>query len=440
MKHYSIREWEALEIGENGCSRSEANALHDAALAHPLAHEGAANILTYGRNRIVAQQMVGMLSNKSCSLEILPKIGPDDVKRPASAVRQRLIQMLDVALDLRLDLGNEAAIERQDHTLLDALIAQFAAKLLHEVRRGLPRRYMPVENDLPTLRGRLDIKRQFTRNAVRPDRLSCRYDELSSDTPLMQIMAASANFLARHARAPETRRKLDELRHILADIRTLPISKLPWRSVRIDRTNSRWASLFRLAELLLRRDWQSSHRDLSAPDGITLLFPMNDLFEKYVGAVMRKALASIGITVVEQGGRLNCLGDYTGERIEYGHTFQTKPDFILKRANHIVGIVDTKWKAIASNPLEKKKGVSQADIYQMMAYARLYQTDELMLLYPADAVGSGSPTAEFGLARGAERLRLASVDIFAPEAQLVTNLRGLLANLQQNSQPFELTE
>src|SRR5690606_4741773 len=125
-------------------------------------------------------------------------------------VRTRLIRMLDIALDLKLALGEAADIARQPDTLLEVLIRAFSDKLLAEVRRGLPRRYIGCEHDLSALRGRLDVRRQFTVNAVRPDRLACRFDELDADTPLMRIMAAAVVFLAKHTRHPETQRKLVE--------------------------------------------------------------------------------------------------------------------------------------------------------------------------------------------------------------------------------------
>ncbi len=45
-------------------------------------------------------------------------------------------------------------------------------------------------------------------------------------------------------------------------------------------------------------------------------------------------------------------------------------------------MIDTKWKRISSRIDDPKQGVSQADVYQMMAYAQLYRAPRLTLLYP----------------------------------------------------------
>jgi len=427
VTHLTIQEWGQARFGERGLTREHAHALHAAACEHPLAHDDATNILVLGRDRIIARQMVGMVSAKGCSLEILPKVDPyAGAGESDDTVRSRLVRMLDVALGLDLDIGAEAAIARQKNTLLEILIDAFATRLLAEVRRGLPRAYRQCEEDLSALRGRLDVTRQFTRNAVRPDRLACRFDQLEADTPLMRIMAAATVFLARHTRSLGTRRKLDELRHALADIPLMPITRLPWQAVRIDRTNRRWEALFRLARLLLQRDWQATHHQAKAPEGLTLLFPMNDLFEKYIAVLLRRALAGSGIEVIDQGGHRACLGDFTGAYLESGEVFRTKPDIILRRGREIVAIIDTKWKKLSLDPLDRKHGVSQADVYQLMAYARLYRTAELMLLYPGPPGQGCDERAEFGMAGGSERLRIATADVSLDEKVLVETLRRLV--------------
>ncbi|RNJ61697.1 MAG: calmodulin-binding protein [Porphyrobacter sp. IPPAS B-1204] len=427
MTHLTVHEWGHVRFGDHGLTRDHAHALHAAACEHPLAHDEATNILVLGRDRIIARQMVGMVSAKGCSLEILPKVDSDaGAEECDETVRSRLVRMLDVALGLDLDIGDEAAIARQKSTLLEILIDAFATRLLAEVRRGLPRAYIQCEEDLPALRGRLDVTRQFTRNAVRPDRLACRFDQLEADTPLMRIMAAATVFLARHTRSLGTRRKLDELRHALADIPLMPITRLPWQAVRIDRTNRRWEALFRLARLLLQRDWQATHHQAKAPEGLTLLFPMNDLFEKYVAVLLRRALAGSDIEVLDQGGHRACLGTFTGQHLENGEVFRTKPDIILRRGREIMAIIDTKWKKLSPDPLDRKHGVSQADVYQLMAYARLYRTAELMLLYPGRPGQGCAERAQFGMAGGSERLRIATADVSLDEKVLIEALRTLV--------------
>lgn len=425
MTHQTVNEWGRVDVGEKGFSRPQADALLAAARAHPSGGREGTAILSDHHRHLTARQTVGVLAGRGCSLEILPKVDPEAPDENAVTVRSRLVHMLDVALGLELSAGAAAEMARQSETLLDILIRLFADRLLAEARRGLPRRYDRIEDDLPTLRGRLNVVRQFTTNAVRPDRLACQFDTLTSDTPLLQIMKACVVFLSAHAKSMDTQRKLAELRFLLSDVSDVPARDLPWKLVGIDRTNRRWKTLFDLARLFLRRDWQATHHDPRRTEGVTLLFPMNDLFESYVAALLRRALSPLDLQVVAQGGLRHCLGDWSVDAECRGQVFQTKPDILIRRRGEIVGVVDTKWKRLSADPLDRKHGVSQQDVYQLMAYARLYRCERLMLLYPAAPSQQSGVQKSFGIDGGRERLDIATIDIVAGRDPTVADLQLL---------------
>jgi 5-methylcytosine-specific restriction enzyme subunit McrC len=436
MSHFAVSEWGRVPVvdrpGEEGFTRPQANALIAAARAHPLGRDEGTNILRDHFRHVTAGQMVGVIAAPGCSIEIFPKIdrldtASDDGRR---TVRERLVRMLDVALGLEIGDGAASAMARQAEGLLDILIRLFADKLLTEARRGLPRAYLQHEDDLSALRGRLNVVRQFTAHAVRPDRLACRFDGLSSNIPLLQIMKACVLTLRRHARAADTVRKLDELRFVLADIADVSVTALPWHEVRIDRTNRRWEALFGLARLFLKRDWQATHHDPNASPGITLLFPMNDLFEAYIAVLMQRSLRPVGYTVETQGGRLFCMieeGDRGRRR------FQTRPDIIVRdrQSNTPIAIVDTKWKCLSLAIEDAKHGVSQTDVYQMMAYGQLYACPDLVLLYPHHRGLGSAPFARGYLIYGStNRMKLRSVDIAQREVGIVSDLAAMFHRLR----------
>jgi 5-methylcytosine-specific restriction enzyme subunit McrC len=434
MTHLTVREWARIPV-YNGSgdvpprqfSRQQANALLAAAQAHPLGGKDGAGIVVDHHLHLTAQQLVGVLAAPGCSLEILPKIDDDDPEHDG-AIRLRLVRMLDVAYDLKLGAGEAATIATQNQTLLEVLIILFTDRLLAEARRGLPRTYVAQEDDLAALRGRLNTISQFTHNAARPDRLSCRFDTLMADTPLMRIMKACVIALRRSARLAETVRRLDELRFLLADVSDITPRALPWMQVRIDRTNRRWETLYGLARLFLKREWQGTHHDASAEHGVTLLFPMNSLFEAYITALARRALRGSDQALIAQGGRLNCL-------IEKGHNgrelFQTKPDILLKNGAGTAAVIDTKWKRIGLKPDDSKHGIGQADVYQMMAYARLYQCDNVMLLYPHHSkLQPKEMNTSFDMLGGKGYLWIATVDLASDETKIVQRLQGLFQSVE----------
>lgn len=381
MPAYTVREWDRLEygIGKENIPPEHADRLAALATRSAFAGRGGSGVLEHGRHALRARGVVGILASGDVSLEILPKI---DVVPGAgvdiqnAAIRRRLVHMLAVALDLKIDLGSMTNLEWQNNTLLEILIRVFCDKLTAVLRKGMPRRYVECDEDLPSLRGRLDITRQFTRHAVNPSRLACQFDFLSENIALNQIMKAAVTRLLSISRRTANQQRLRELAFVYGEITDLPVSALRWGEVVIDRTNRPWLELFSMAQLFLQDRYQTTTG--GAGHGTAMLFEMNTLFEEYVGRKVTRLLSGTDYKVSLQGGRLFCL---TGQGSERG-LFQTKPDILIRRGGVVTHVIDTKWKRISSRIDDPKQGVSQADVYQMMAYAQLYGAPRLTLLYP----------------------------------------------------------
>ena len=99
-----------------------------------------------------------------------------------------------------------------------------------------------------------------------------------------------------------------------------------------------------------------------------MLFPMNQLFEMFVGRVVQSVLAP-GAAQLQQGGR-------------YALTARDQPMFAL-RPDIVVDnriVIDTKWKTL--KPGDRVAGVEQSDVYQMLAYAHAYEAERVVMLYP----------------------------------------------------------
>ncbi|TGT35906.1 MULTISPECIES: restriction endonuclease [unclassified Mesorhizobium] len=387
MIRRTILEWQTISYGEaaDEIPVQAADRIAAIAAASPLAGRGGGGVLEYGRKQLRARGVVGVIAAEGCAIEILPKIDfpGEDGPEMTGSIRRRLVHMLAVALDLKIDAGQVTTLDWQQETLLEILIRLFSEKLVDAVRQGMPRRYVEHADDLPVLRGGLDVTRQFTILAAEPSRLACRYDSLTADTALNRIMKAAVARLVRIARTADNRRRLRELAFAYADISDVPISVLRWDEVVLDRTNSRWRELLNLARLLLGERFQTTSAGSS--DGFSLLFEMNTLFEEYVARMLKCALVDTDLRAVSQGGRLYCL-----ETEDRRGLFQTRPDILVKRGDEVVQIIDTKWKRIAASIDDARQGVSQGDVYQMMAYGQLYKCDRLTLLYPHHAAVKNS--------------------------------------------------
>ena len=382
MIRRTVLEWKVLRHGDGDDCVPElaAKRIADVARRSALAGEGGTRVLTHLRDGLRAEQVVGVIAADGCALEILPKIdglgdGHDDDSR--GKIRRRLVHMLAVAHDLDIASGAVTDLGWQRDSLLEILIGLFARKLSDAVRQGMPRRYLECTDDLPALRGRLDVTRQFTKLATDAGRLACRYDALSADITINRVMKAAVTQLGRISQSEATQRRLRELAFVYANVSAVPPQLLNWEDLVFDRSSARWRELVDLAKLLLGHRFQTTSGGASR--GFSLLFEMHKLFEQYVERLLKRAVAGTELTVHGQSGLRFCLQD---TEAPHAPRFQTRPDILVKRGTETVLIIDTKWKRIAARIDDPKQGVAQADVYQMMAYGRLYQCPRLLLLYP----------------------------------------------------------
>ena len=354
MIRRTIREWERIGYGtdETSIPTPQADRIAAQARASAFSGIGGEGVLEHGRKGLRARGVVGVIATPDCQLEILPKIeGAGECSVDNATLRHRLIHMLAVALDIRIDAGAITQLGWQRYTILELLIRLYCGKLADAVRQGMPRQYTDQEDDLPALRGRLDVTRQFSTLAVSPQKLACRFNALSPDIALNQVMRAAISKLTRLAQAPDNQRTLRELSLAYADISQVCPGALRWDLIVLNRTNTRWRELLSLARLFL----SDRHQQTSAGpiDGHVLLFEMNVLFEEYVARLLARVLAGTDLRVSAQGGHRDCL--YDGET----GRFRTRPDLIIRRGSRVAFIIDTKWKRITRTD-DPKQGVSQA--------------------------------------------------------------------------------
>ncbi len=426
MIRRSLREWDRIAFGDDAGSIPAAHAarLAQAAQRSVLSGHGGEGVLEHRRKHLHARGIVGVIAAPGCQLEILPKIEAmgETGTAPDETLRRRLVHMLAVARDIRIDALTSASLGWQRDTLLEILIRLFCRKLAEAVRQGIPRRYTAHEDDLPALRGRLDVTRQFSTLAAQPQKLACRYDELSPDIALNRVMKATISRLACLSTAGDNQRSLRELSFAYADILAVPPSALRWELITLDRTNRRWRELLSLARLLLGERYQTT--SAGPTEGHALLFEMNVLFEGYIAKLCRRALAGTSLEISSQGGHRDCLYEDGVGR------FRTRPDVIIRNEGGVAMIIDTKWKRMAPRIDDPKQGVSQADVYQLMAYARIYDCNRVMLLYPHHHGLPANPICkpyDIASPTGQDRLIVSTVDVSAKQPCVAAALASLVS-------------
>lgn len=364
-----------------------------------------------GRRQIKASQFVGIIATSHIRLEILPKIQ----KSEKNQTRGVLIKMICAALTIPIYDGEITPLNAQDKDLLEILILVFARRLVREVRKGLTRNYHRQNDDLSRLRGKMNVIRQFTKFAAMPQILACEFDEFSADNPLNRLLACTTSFLIHKTNVEGTKRLLAEINAHFTEIRPVTVEHALRENIRIDLKNQRWRVSARLSRLLLQSFYQTAHG--GKYEGVALLFDMNKLFEAYVTRVAQKTLRPMGYKVLAQKPERALVRSYDGQE-----AFITKPDIYVKGQGQTI-IIDTKWKLL--DLTKRNYGISQADAYQMHGYARVYDADTTILLYPSMSDQRGELTSWI-FENSEARLRLATIYILN-ETEMGITLKSLVS-------------
>ncbi|HWL08261.1 MAG TPA: McrC family protein [Planctomicrobium sp.] len=339
-------------------------------------------------HHVKAKSHVGVVQIPGLAVEILPKI--DDATSPEARstqetsfkqARHNLLYMLSVAGKLPFHERDLAALELQNLPMWEALIRVFVRRLLQELRRGQQHQYVYREERLGSVRGRILLSQQCSRSKGLEHHLFVGYDEFQNDTWLNRILKAACTRLLPVTRLSQTQQFLRESLLELADVKTRHIEPHHFDKVQMDRNSERFAELLEFCRLVFLGATPSPQSGQKS--SFSLLFPMETLFEEFVGGILRRnaeywGLQRSQVHLQAQSRRKWLLRDSQ----ERGR-FRLKPDVIIDGPDGQPAVIlDTKWKRLLSDQEDSKNGVSQADIYQLYAYSHRYRCDNNILLFP----------------------------------------------------------
>lgn len=360
-----------------------------------------------GKASLRIQQFVGVARIGDLQLEILPKL---EGCSGSNAIRQNLLEMLSLTEDLELQASERVMFVERDEPFIAALARLYCHRLLEAVRRGLRQDYVVHHQDLSRVRGKIDWPTQMKLHVAQRPEISCLFDERSEDTLLNRALKAALLQAASLLGGTRGTRIVTELRHLMADIGSERPSPAEVQRLQTDRMSRHLQPLLTLAKLILgNRNPDLGRSAEGSRDTFALVWDMNVLFEEYVGRVCEQVLRPKGLEV-----ELHESDAYLARDLERGrYAFLLRPDVMILRGRKPCVVVDTKWKRLSAE--QASLGVSNGDVYQVLAYSQRFQTSVAVLVYPhTPAIGLPGVQREFetqGKAPAKHRVRVVTVDL-----------------------------
>lgn len=305
-------------------------------------------------------------------LEVLPKTLDD--KADVAGSRRLLQRMIAAALDIAPREAGHSSLLFFDAPLSEWVMGQFLLALDHLVKRGVRSDYLRVEAAERFLRGQLDVVRQMRQPPGRDHLFNIRHDIFVPDRAENRLLKLALERVATRVQTPASWRLANELRGLLAEIPASTDVAADFKQWRTDRLMAHYQPVKPWCELVLYRQMPFALQ--GQWHGISMLFPMEKLFERYVEKALRRDLADGATLTAQAASRYLC-------RHEEQRMFQMKPDLLIARGEQR-WVLDAKWKRVDASDRNGNFGLSQADFYQLYAYGQKYLggCGEMALIYP----------------------------------------------------------
>lgn len=319
---------------------------------------------------VQVQNFVGTVQlSPSFQIEILPKIhgslGIEETKKC-------LIRMLHSMANIPHQIFRQANNSVETMPLLEVYITSYLEVISTIIKRGLVRTYIQNIENQNFFKGKLLVTEQVRHNHSRKERFFLETEEYSSDIVENQLLKSSLKYLLSLTTSQKNKVKIKRFLTFFEEIRESKNYKLDFQAIRYDRQNLHYKKALSMAKVFLE---EKGFASFNGEIGVkAVLFPMEKLFESFVSEELSKLISHDDLTIKIQESKYRLFDD--------PDHFKLRPDIVVyNNEKQPVAVLDAKWKKLLNNP-RKNFGISQADMYQMFAYAHQYQVPTVIVLYP----------------------------------------------------------
>ncbi len=245
------------------------------------------------------------------------------------------------------------------HDLFAAILAKGIGR---QLKQGLYREYLNRTEDLPVMRGKIEMPGTI-RNLVSDKRvLSCEYDDLSENNYLNQILKTTVMLLLRHARVKEQyKAELRKEMWLFSSVETVDPKTIQWSSIRFQRNNSTYRMLISICQLLMEGMLQTTDEGEYKLASFINDRLMERLYEKFILDFYIKECPWIKASAA----RIDwALDDGVGTMLP-----AMQSDIMLSNKNRIL-IIDAKYYTEILQTNYEVGTIRSAHLYQIFTYVK----------------------------------------------------------------------
>jgi len=351
-----------------------------------------------------ANNFVGFINYNDDSLEIYPKVFQNLEKPSKELMHRHLFFWFSYCNKIKFPF-NHSYLDNFEIDQFPELIIYLMGKQINETVSANPySAYEEVEGALQTPRGRINFNR-YTKSLSYGNHqfIDCDYEPFVYDNKVNRIIKYCVRLLMSQTSIPETQRILLEVINVLDEVEDKVCSINELDQIRVSILFEDYEDVMLCCRMILENQIYSfAEYEMK---NWSLLFPMEYVFEDFISGFLKHHFSK-DFKIESQKSDL-----YLHQNPK---TFNLQHDILVtnKRTNEKI-IIDTKYKPRWNlNEFDKKKGISQSDMYQMISYSYRRGTDKVILMYPNTTDNLASDYVfKIEKADGREEIKIKVVDV-----------------------------
>lgn len=320
-----------------------------------------------------SNKYVGAIHFEGQKINLLPKIffdlERDYTKQDITGIHSHILWWLSYCRKIKFP-SYQTSLSSLKSDFFEVLIYLFSKYTRELLSSSLYRQYEEVSNELNFIKGRLDTNTYISENITkgRWHKLNCTYDAFILDNKFNRIIKYVSTILFNVSNNIDNKKYLREILFILDDVTDESASSEECSNIKFNPIFSEFETVRDYCTLFLSNSISFSYKNELKL--FAFLLPMEYVFEDFVFGFIDKELPEV-----------IAKAQVSSKYLDKDGNFQLKPDLILEIDSKNI-IADTKYKIVYSDEKDPKKGISQNDLYQMLAYAVRFKIDEIKLFYP----------------------------------------------------------
>jgi len=327
----------------------------------------------YKSNELKSNKYVGVIHYAGNKINLLPKIFFDPNKEytnnQVNQIQNHILWWLSYCRKIKFP-NYQTSLGSAKSDFFEVLIYLFSKYTRELLNSSIYQQYEEVNNELSFIKGRLNINQYINENLSKGKwhKLHCTYDAFVFDNEFNRIIKYVTTLLFNVTSSQDNKKNLREILFILDEVSDERATAEQCSRISFNQMFSEFETVRDYCQLFLENSISFDYKnDLKL---FAFLLPMEYVFEDFIFGFIDKEIESI-----------KAKAQRSDIYLDEGKTFNLKPDLWLKTNDKSL-IADTKYKIVYSDESDPKKGISQNDLYQMLAYAIRFQVDEIILFYP----------------------------------------------------------